>query len=279
MEISSSAFTALYLQLIVVVAFPILVLIYLKVKSKASMIPFFIGGTVYVLFSVVLLGIIGFVTIILGVSDPIDNNVWMYTVYQAVVAGLTDETGRFVAHKFFMRGLEDDTTPLFYATGHAAFEGFTFVAIPALSTIMFGNEYSALGLTGMVERYPEMANNIAEKITKINEITAGQVAVCLTERLAFFALHMALSVIIFYGVRKKRISFLWTCIVLRAISTIPSSLVVQGVLENDLIEVVLLAVITLFICYIALKLYSPEKKYYENVFEVFKTSNVKMGVK
>lgn len=280
MEISSSALTALYLQLIMVIVFPIAALIFLKVKSKASMIPFFIGGTVYVLFSVVILGIIGFVTIILGVSDPIDNNPVLYIIYQAVVVGLTDETGRFVAHRVFMRGLEDDTTPLFYGIGHGALEAWTFVAVPAYSTIMFANEFSAIGLEGMIAKYPNMIEaNIIEKVNQINAVSYGLITTCLLERLAFFILHLALSVIIFYGVRKKKISFLWTAMILRAVSTIPSSMVVQKVLENDVIEIVLLFTIALFICYPAVKMYSPEKKYYENILEVFKGPNVKMGVK
>lgn len=271
MEIASSAFTSLYLQLIIVVSFPIFVLILLKTKTKSSMVPFFIGGTIYVLFSVVGIGIIGFATIILGVSDPIDKSDIIYIIYQAVVVGLADETGRFVAFKVFMKGLDDRETPLFYAVGHAGFETLTFVAVPALSTIMFANEFSALGLDGMIAKYPEMqADAIIEKVNMLNDITVSWTCICLTERLICFFLHMALSVLIFYGVKNKRISYLWVCMILRAISTIPSSLTVRGLLSNDVVEVIILLVITLFICYPALNIYMNPNKEFDNILDAFK---------
>lgn len=269
-EIAGSAMTALYLQLIVMVTFPIAALLILKVRTKGKITPFFVGGTVYVVFTVLIVFFLEFVTILIGASPSIDNSVILYCIYHAVVMGLSEETGRFLAFKVFMRGLEDKEVPLFYAIGHAAFDGLTIVAVPAFATVSFASSYMENGVAGMMAQNANLTSEyITEMVEKINNITVLQSLLTVGERIVWFAIHIALSVIICYGVRKSYKSYLWICVGIRALCSVPGSLISKGVFSNDVFGLIILTVIGLAVGYAAIKIYANQEKEYPNFFSLY----------
>ena len=275
--VSGTAMTALYLQLVVTITFPVMALILIKVKTKASIMPFFVGGTIYVLFSLVILGLVHIATIMMGVSSYIDNSTVVYCTFHGIMTGLVEETGCFLAFKLILQNLDEKQAPIMYAIGFSGFETLTFITVPALSSATFATTFMDYGLDGMLAQISTEVQNgqnvmtaedILGRIEIINSITLGQAGLVFAERLMFFIIHMALTVIIAYGVRKKYTSYLWIGVILCAISTVPSSLMSLKVLSNDIWGLVPLAAVAVLVSIPAVKLFKTDKDY-ENFFSLY----------
>ncbi|MBQ9322755.1 MAG: YhfC family intramembrane metalloprotease, partial [Clostridia bacterium] len=78
---------------------PIVLLFYYK-KRGAQVLPFFIGCAVFVVFALILEALVHNIVLKgLPVGEKIMGNTLLYALYGGLMAGLFEETGRFLAFK------------------------------------------------------------------------------------------------------------------------------------------------------------------------------------
>jgi uncharacterized membrane protein YhfC len=58
------------------------------------------------------------------------SHTWLYAVLGALLAGLFEETGRFIAFKFLLKKRTDRKTAISYGIGHGGFEAIFGGAAP-----------------------------------------------------------------------------------------------------------------------------------------------------
>ena len=118
-------------------AIPIVLFIYLVTKKKAKAVPFFIGCAVMLLFALVLESAVHGIVLGSPAGAKIRGNTWLYALYGGLMAGLFEETGRYVAFETVLRKyLGNDSNALMYGAGHGGFEAAALVGMSMVSNII-----------------------------------------------------------------------------------------------------------------------------------------------
>lgn len=173
---------------------PIGLLVGLRKKYKAGILTFFIGCSVYVLFALVLEQYCH--VLVLGLTGIADNVV-LSALYGGFAAALFEESGRFVAFRFFMKGRQNLGEALMYGAGHGGIEAFILMGVNMLY-------YTVLGV--MFNRNPAMfdgwtdASSYTGWAQQMQTTGAGAFAWGGVERVLALVLQLCLSVLVMTAV-------------------------------------------------------------------------------
>ena len=117
---------------------PLAMFLYFRLKKKADILPFFVGCAVMLLFALILEAMVHRVILGSSVGGKIQNNVWLYAVYGGLMAGLFEETGRFLAFKTVLKKHQHrDVNALMYGAGHGGIEAFAILGIASVNNIIY----------------------------------------------------------------------------------------------------------------------------------------------
>lgn len=189
------------ITLIVSIGLPIALFIYLRVVRKADVYPFFAGCTVMLLFAFILES--GAHNIILSspAGETIRNNIWLYALYGGLMAGLFEETGRYLAFSFALKKYRSkNVNALMYGAGHGGFEAAVIVGITMINNILWAtmiNSGNTAALTGSLSG--DMLTQAEQSINLLITTPSWQFLMAGVERVLAIALQIALSVIVWFA--------------------------------------------------------------------------------
>lgn len=188
---------------------PLVLLLVLKKKYGCKILPFFVGCATFFLFAVVLEG--AFHTLILGGgrSEALMARPVLYALYGGFMAGLFEETGRFIAYKILLKKgkdkYADNKTALVYGAGHGGFEAFYILVVSMITNVVFGimiNTGNAeLLMNGLDENNAVAIQNVLNQLVATNPWTY---LVSVVERFGAVAYHMSASVLVWFAVKNKK---------------------------------------------------------------------------
>lgn len=196
------------------VALPVVLLLVWRKKTGARTMPFFIGMLVFFLFAMVLERLLNsFVLQSAGaVSLFLRDHDIAYIIYAAVVAGLFEETGRFLAFKTVLRNHTEKRTAVTYGIGHGGIE----------IMLVLGLSY-ALMLAALLTNGSGGALGVYFSSAQLQ--TPGTVGLAVLERLFAMSAHVGLSVLVFFAVwDAQRLWYYPLAIWLHALIDVPAAL-------------------------------------------------------
>lgn len=238
MTIPALTIAAIALALLAGIALPIALFLLFRSRCSSAK-PFWVGCGMMLLFAFLLES--GFHTVIL--SSPagawIQASAWRYALYGGLMAGLFEETGRFLAFRTVLRPQqENDYTALLYGAGHGGFEALVVLGLTMLSNlalvVMVNNGY----LDILAESVP--ADTLSAMTEQLSSITPALFLLSILERLSAVVLHLALSVLVWFAVKDRRWGFYGAAIVLHALVDALAALL-NGVLPVLALELLILA--------------------------------------
>lgn len=174
-------------------------------------------------FWAVLSGIIVFVAVqvifripliqVFGLTDFgkafIENNMLLYIAILSLSAGIVEEFGRFFAFQVMLRKKREIRHGIAYGIGHGGVEAVLLVGISFVANIVVGiliNEGVFSSLPGIGAEAIQPTIDVMVNTPSINFLLGG------FERIFAICLHIALSVMVLHGVRKKKIGFTFLAI-------------------------------------------------------------------
>ena len=196
---------------------PIVLLIVFKIKG-ADILPFFIGSAAFIVFALVIEGAINF-----GVSrsplwEKISGNVFIYGIYGGLMAGLFEETGRFIAFKTVLKKrLGNDKNALMYGAGHGGIEAILLVGLSYITYLIM----IPLFRSGMLAQSmpPEAMEQVVPVLEKIVSAPSTDYLLALFERVLAISMHVALSVLVWFAAKRRDRAILYpAAILLHALS-------------------------------------------------------------
>ena len=73
-----------------------------------------------------------------GVPIVIRGNIWLYALYGGLMAGLFEETGRYLAFSFALKKYRaKNVNALMYGAGHGGFEAIVIVGLTMINNIVW----------------------------------------------------------------------------------------------------------------------------------------------
>ena len=192
------------------VAIPVALFLYFRKRKKADVPPFFVGCAVMVLFAFVLESLFHRLVLSFPAGQTISGNVWLYALYGGLAAGLFEESGRFLAFRTVLRKYrENDADALMYGAGHGGIEAVVLLSLSMVSNIVISllvNSGQSGLLTAALEG--EELRKMEEGIRTLITAAPGAFLAGLIERASAVTLHLACSVLVWFGAKEKR----WTAL-------------------------------------------------------------------
>ena len=233
-------------------AMPIVLLIYFRTKKKAEILPFFVGCSVMILFAFVLESTVHRIVLAGRAGEMIRGNILLYALYGGLMAGLFEETGRFLAFRTVLRRyLPQDENALMYGAGHGGIEALVVLGITMVNNIIYAillNTGQSSIITGQLT--PELKQQVEGVFEQLAATPPETFLLGILERMLAVALHIALSVLVWYAVKKKErrmlfpaaifFHFMVDAVTVIAADKLPA-LAVEGIIAVMVVPVVLIA--------------------------------------
>jgi len=185
---------------------PIVLLIYLKNKLKISIKPFFIGCATFIIFALILEQFFHLVILNSGIGKTIQSNIWLFGIYGGLMAGLFEETGRFAAFKTVLKNdLSNDKNALMYGAGHGGVEVFFILVLSMASNIITAimlNTGAAKQLTAGITDEAQL-QSLYRSFELLSSTPSGDFLIGIFERIAAVAIHISLSVLVWFAAKNK----------------------------------------------------------------------------
>lgn len=225
-------------------AIPVVLLLYFRIRKHADILPFFIGCAVMIIFAFVLEAAVHRVVLSSPAGEKIRNTVWLYALYGGIMAGLFEETGRFLAFKTVLRKkLGNDSNALMYGAGHGGLESIFVLGITMINNIIWSvliNSGNTAAFTGALSG--DLLKEVEDSIGRLLAVHPYEFLLGGVERIFAVILQISLSILVWFAVKNRKLLWLYPAAILIhfAVDCVTAVLSGSGV-STVLIEVVVAA--------------------------------------
>lgn len=195
---------------------PVILFLYFRKKKNADIVSFFVGCLVMLVFVFTLESIVHQIVLGSSVGESIRNNIGLYALYGGLMAGLFEETGRFIAFQTVLRNKRDrDINALMYGAGHGGFEavmllGFSMISNLVMAVMINSGNISAMTGTLSGNALEQLKTVFATLVTT----PSYMFLIGIIERVFAVTLQIALSVLVWFSVKNKNRWYLYPAAIL-----------------------------------------------------------------
>ncbi len=223
------------------IAIPIVLLIVFKSRFQLKTAPFFFGAITFIIFALVLESFAHeyFLSGETSLSRMILNNPFLYAIYGGLAAGIFEELGRFFCMITVMkRSMYQRENSILYGIGHGGVEAIILGSFTMLQNLMIA---IALNDYGSVEAYASQAGSaeatasVTSLLNTLIETPTSAYILSGVERMAALVLQIALSVLIYKAVIRKKYIYILFAIVLHALIDVFAAFYQTGLITNLLL--------------------------------------------
>lgn len=218
------------------ITIPVVLIVAWKMYSKKSLVPFWTGIMIFIAFSRVLEMVPHMVFLVLDspVSRLINSNAVLYAIYGGLMAGLFEETGRYVAFRFLLKNHTAKETAVTYGIGHGGIECILILGVTYIQYYAYGQLINSGSMEKMIAAYQADASSkeaLEQLIDTIRSITRPMCYLADWERVSAMMVQIALSILVFQAVYVAGKTYmLWVSVALHMMMDFPAALYQKGVL-------------------------------------------------
>ncbi len=177
------------------IAIPVGLYLYFRKRHGADRMPFWIGCIVFPVFALGLERLAYMAMAHWGFWLNVQSNIWAYGAFAGMMAGLFEETGRYFGFAVLLRKKRGkDINGLMYGAGHGGIEVVLLMSVSMISNLVFAFSVNA----GTAD--PSLASIAAQLAT----LPSTTFLVSIVERIGAVALHISLSVLVWFAVKNKK---------------------------------------------------------------------------
>jgi uncharacterized membrane protein YhfC len=234
--IASSTFVLLGIMGAFGVILPLCVSIWWIKTHKEKISTILLGALAFFAFALVLEGTIH--TVVFLLVPSLAKNVIAYTIYGALMAGLFEETGRYIFFKFVLKKRTNRETAISYGIGHGGFEALYILVMTSIQYIIYAVMINNGQFQTLIDTVAASGTDTSQLLLlpdAIASITVGAIVLGCFERITAMLFHVAMSIIVFYAVKKSKIALYFLAILLHALLDTPAALFQMGVITNQLV--------------------------------------------
>jgi len=241
--VSSGTIVSMIVSFIIAIGTPIFLLVFFKKRYKISLIVLLIGMATFFLFASVLEGLLHSYLLVWNTSTKqFLENPWLFMLYGGLMAGIFEETGRFIMMKLALKKYREWKDGLAFGLGHGGIEAILLVGVNSIVMLVFAFMINNGTFDSLLinEQTREAMAPIKAQLTSGSSfiIFLGGI-----ERLSALAIHLGLSILVLYSIRSRKIMFLFLAILIHAFFDFPAALYQAGVIKNIYLVELLIAII------------------------------------
>lgn len=234
--VSGSVIAALAGQLLFVTALPIVLLVWWRRRSHASLTPAVVGLATFLVFAQLLEQVLHYAFLVSdnAVSRAIAASPGLYVLYAGLAAGLFEETGRFVAFQYLLRRSNGRETAVTYGLGHGGYECLAVSGTAALSCLLLALLINSGLVPALLDMFSaDEAALVTQALEQVASVTPAECLWGAVERASAMLLQLSLSVLVFASVRQPERGWLYlAAICLHALADFPAAAYQAGLLTG-----------------------------------------------
>lgn len=235
--IGTSTFVSLGLIIAFGVIFPIVVAIWWIKTQKEKVTTVLVGAATWFVFAMILESIpkVIFFNPALSIGKTVMGNVVLYTVLGALLAGVFEETGRFIAFKTLLKKRTNRETSISHGIGHGGFEALYLLVLVGVQYMVYAAMINAGTFQDVIAQVAAMGADIStlqalpEQLMAWTSVTS---LLWMIERIFGILVHTGLSIMVFYSVKKSKTWLFILAIVLHALFDVPAALYQFGTITE-----------------------------------------------
>lgn len=211
------------------------------------------GAMTFLIFALVLESTVH--SIVFMVFPGIRDNVVAYMLYGALMAGIFEETGRFLAYKLVLKKRTNRETSISYGIGHGGFEAMYILVVTGINNITYACLINAGQFQTVLDQLKEAGQDTSALEGLPEQLAAfgiADIGLPILERVFAVMFHIALSILVFYAVKNGKIWMYFLTVILHALLDAPAALYQQEVIGIAATEVclALFSIVTFVIIYV-----------------------------
>lgn len=209
---------------------PVALYLYVRKRFSCGGLAFWVGCGAMFLFAFVLEQAVHYLVLNGSMGPVVQSNIWRYGLYGGFMAGLFEETGRFVAFRTVLRKHWDrDENALMYGAGHGGFEAFWLLNIGMLNNLIFAvliNTGNDLLITENLSGADLEAVETA--FVALSTTAPWTFLVSILERGAAVVAQLALSVLVWFAASRKGKGWLFPLAIVLHMMLDAAAVIVNG---------------------------------------------------
>jgi uncharacterized membrane protein YhfC len=231
MQISIFSMAFMAMAAIVSIGLPVFLFIAFYKKYNMKIVPMVTGIAGFILFALILERSIH---LIVFSKFALKEKPLIYIIYGIFMAGIFEETSRFIFFKILKKKYNGIGTGLAYGIGHGGIEAILLAGLPMVNSIIFSiilNAGNIETITGKLQG--EALEQINAQIATLLATAPYLFLMNGIERVFAICIQISLSIMVFYSVYGKNKLWLYPfSIILHAIIDIPAAAMQVGVIKN-----------------------------------------------
>lgn len=251
----NEVYIGISVQIILAVIMPIVLLIIFQRKKWLSWKSLGIGVLIFFVFSQVLEKMLHIAVLApTGTQLKWSANPYLFAIYGGLAAGIFEEMGRFFAFKLLLKKNHQYNDGLSYGLGHGGIEAILIGGLSGISSIILYSMVQSGAAVGMLGETPIPKEQLANIQTQFADAQFWIFAAGGMERIFALALHLALSLLVLYGVKQRQFTYVLYAILFHAGVNFLPALYQVGVIKSLLLVESMLFIVAIFCLYFIVKI-------------------------
>jgi len=215
--------TMLVINFVGMILLPIIAGFYFARKFKLSWKLFLAGGLTFVASQVL------HVPLVLALTSTFQSwGVVAYALILGVLAGLFEETARYILFKFILKKNRTWNEGIYIGLGHGGTEAIIFGVLAAIAFVnMLAYRYIDLSTVPSIP--PEQLQLAKQQVEAYWSTPLYLAILGVVERIFAICLHVALSVMVMYGLVSKKYIWFWLAVIWHTIVDAAAVYLVQNI--------------------------------------------------
>ncbi len=257
--VSNETMVAIAIQFTLSIILPVVLLIFFKRKWKIPWKAVMIGSLTFLVFAMILKNLLQyyFLEVNETTSDLLFGTPILFVLFAAFAAGIFEEVGRYVSYRFLLKDHRERKDGIAFGIGHGGIEAILVGALGAFATLQIAIMINQGSLDALIAAQPalEQQKEAIINTPSYHFILAG------LERVAALSIQIALSILVLYGIRQRKIAILFLAILVHAAVDVMAGLYQIEVLPLMATEIIvyLLGILGLYFTIRSRKLFNKSE--------------------
>ena len=171
-----------------------------------------------------------------SLAQYVTTHLWSYALVGAGLAGIFEETGRWIAFRFILKKHTDKKTAITYGIGHGGIEAVILLSVGAFQYITYAVMINQGVFGTIVEQVrmvsPDQVEAVEAVAVALTSLTFGNSLIGCVERLFAVIFHISASVLVFKSVREKKWYYFVLAVVLHGLVDVFAAMYQFGVITS-----------------------------------------------
>ena len=274
-KVSILSLVFMLMSLVVSYGIPVFLYIFMR-KRKADPIPFFVGCAVFLIFALILEAFIHQIILGSSVGAVIRGNIWLYGIYGGLMAGLFEETGRYLAMRYALnKYMYKDVNALMYGAGHGGFECIALLGIAMTNNFIISILINS-GMTDLITKSvpAEVLSQLTDAFDLLITTPSYHFILGACERVFAVIIHLSMSVLVWIAVKYRRTLFYLIAILLHAVVDC-ATVIVQDIAGSVLITEAVILILSLVLAWISAAVFRKNNDSGTGIFDILSKKNLR----